>query len=160
MITQKRLQELLTYNPETGIFTWNIPKKCVKAGDIAGTQSDRYTKIGIDYKVYSNHRLAWLYVYGYMPNVIDHINGNKKDNRLCNLREASSKQNSQNSKKPSNNTSGIKGISFDKYHNKWRAELYANGKRVFIKYFNAFDDAITAIKEARIIHHGDFAREA
>lgn len=154
-----RLKELLTYNPETGIFTWNLYKRCVKKGDIAGSLSGKYIKIGLDSKSYNAHRLAWLYVYGELPKYIDHINGNPADNRICNLRAATANENSKNSKKPSSNTSGIKGVNFDKHHNQWRAELYSSGKRVFLKYFKALDDAAEAIKEARKIYHGEFARD-
>ena len=158
-MNQETLKQLLTYNLETGSFTWNLYKRCVKKGSVAGSTAGSYLKIGINYKSYLAHRLAWLYVHGYIPDCIDHINGNKLDNRIKNLREATNEQNSKNSKKSSRNTSGVKGVSFDKQHNRWRAELFSNGKRVFFKYFKTLEDAAISIKEIRKLHHGEFARD-
>jgi hypothetical protein len=157
-MNQQRLKEVLLYNKDTGIFIWNMYKKCVAKGNVAGTIYNRYITIGIDYKSYSAHRLAWLYVYGSIPKTIDHINGNKLDNRIENLRECNFSENSKNVKITKRNTSGIKGVNFDKYHNKWRAELHSKGKRVFLKYFLNINDAELAINKARKQHHGEFAR--
>jgi len=99
MITQDKLKEILDYNQHTGLFTWKKIKKYSNrsVGDIAGSLSLGYVVIGIDKKIYKAHRLAWLYVYGEFPKEqLDHINGNKEDNRICNLREANQSQNNFN----------------------------------------------------------------
>ena len=158
-MTQDKLKELLDYNPKTGLFTWKVYKKCVTKGSVAGSiKNTGYLSIGINYKTYTAHRLAWLYVYGSTPKNIDHINGNKLDNRLENLRECSISENAKNMKITKRNTSGVKGVNFDKYHKKWRAELFSNGKRVFINYFLNLNEAKLAIDTARNEHHQNFAR--
>jgi hypothetical protein len=159
-MTQDKLKELLDYNSKTGLFTWKVYKKCVTKGSLAGSiKNTGYLSIGIDYKIYSAHRLAWLYSYGVMPKSIDHINGNKLDNRLENLRECNLSENSKNVKITKRNTSGVKGVNFDKYHKKWRAELYSNGKRVYLKYFSNINEAEFDINSARKTFHKEFARE-
>ena len=107
LITQEKLRELLYYNPETGIFRWkNTPSRKVHANDIAGTiRPDDYVQIGIGKRYYLAHRIAWLYVHGYLPeNDVDHINRNPSDNRIVNLREVSQQCNSRNTDNRKNNT--------------------------------------------------------
>ena len=116
MLTLQRLKERLSYNPDTGIFVWNATKKQ------AGTKNSRYIQIAVDKKIYYAHRLAWFYVFGCFPELsIDHINNDKKDNRLANLRLVTVSQNNQNRGKQSNNTSGYKGVSWAKKSQKWEA---------------------------------------
>jgi hypothetical protein len=113
MITQKQLKELLSYDSNTGVFTW-IKKTSNRApvGNVAGyLNHDGYVYIKINNKIYSAHRLAWLFTNkAYPENMIDHINGNRSDNRICNLREATRVENAYNQKKQKNNTSGVKGV--------------------------------------------------
>lgn len=146
MITQEKLSQNLDYNPETGIFRWKISIGAVKKGDIAGYKRlDGYCAIKIERKTYKAHRLAWLYVYGYFPeNEIDHINRIKNDNRICNLREVSHQCNMRNSKKPKNNTSGVKGISWYKKIQKWEARIKINRKTKHLGKYKDFDDAVCA----------------
>ena len=89
-LTQEYLKSILDYDLDTGIFTWKINKaKRTKIGDIAGWSYNGYREIEINDKKYKAHRLAWLYVYGEMPNkLIDHIDGNRSNNKISNLREA------------------------------------------------------------------------
>ena len=160
MITQSELKELLDYNSETGVFTWlKSTTKSVKVGSVAGGKNNRgYMRIGINKKRYLSHRLVWLYVYGYFPKYdIDHINNNPSDNRLCNLREATTPQNQHNVKMMKTNTSGIKGVCFDKNRNKWMAQLQVNNKRIRLGRFDNLDDAKLAIENARIKYHGKYA---
>ena len=104
MVTQERLKEVLDYNPKTGIFTKN--------GKIAGTtNSNGYIVIGIDIHRIMAHRLAWLYIYGEEPNVIDHINRIRNDNSITNLRNVDCAINSKNMKQNKNNKTGIVGVS-------------------------------------------------
>lgn len=160
MITQSELKQILDYNPDTGIFTWKINKGGkAKCGTIANSiDSKGYIRIQINNKRNSAHRLAWLYIYGSFPNnMIDHINGNKIDNRIYNLREATVNENQYNRKVPINNTSGIKGVYFDKSRNKWVAELKCNSKKIHIGRFNDIELAQIAINEARNKYHKEFA---
>jgi len=158
MITQEELKELLNYNPETGIFTYKKKRAKCTPGKIAGTYHvNGYTHIQLNRKIYKAHRLAWLYVYGHFPQFIDHINCDRGDNRLCNLREVNIYQNNHNSKINKNNTSGIKGITWNKKAQKWCAQICANGKSIYLGLFNDIDLAELVVQEARIKYHGKYA---
>ena len=156
MITQERLKEVLHYDPETGIFirilrTGN--NNGCKVGKPVGTDCHGYLSIGIDFRRHSLHRLAWLYMNGSYPiDKIDHINGNKSDNRFCNLREASSYVNMQNIRHPKmGNKSGFLGVH--KVRDKWRTSITANGKRINIGYYETPELAYAAYLESKRIHH-------
>jgi len=118
-MTQDELKQHLHYNPATGVFTWrNNPKRNAQwnvmwAGKIAGTVTERgYSRIRLLDKGYRAHRLAFLYVYGYMPKEIDHIDGDKLNNRIKNLRSVSHSENMRNAKKYPSNTSGVTGVTY------------------------------------------------
>jgi hypothetical protein len=146
-LTQKRLKELLHYNPETGIFIWKINRQGnkVKGNEAGWIDKDGYKIIRIDYKNYRTHRLAWFYKKGYFPeNEIDHINRIKTDNRWKNLREISRQCNSRNSGNYITNTSGIKGVYWDTNHDKWIAQLWLNNKLKRLGGYKNFDNAVCA----------------
>ena len=155
-LSYDRLREILDYDPNTGIFTWKIRmSKCVCIGDIAGCIEKRigYTTIGVDKSVYRAHRLAWFYMTGKWPiKFIDHINGQKSDNRFANLREVFEDGNSQNVRKPNKrNKSGFMG--FIKFQNKWRASVTINGKTRRIGDYNTPEEAHEAyLKAKRELH--------
>lgn len=160
-LTAERLRELLHYDPETGIFRWKVARgRKAPAGSVAGSlESKGYNQIKIDGRTYMAHRLSWLYFMERWPtDQIDHINGEKADNRFANLREATGAENSHNRRIPRHNTSGVKGVSFDKRYGKWRAELQWDGKSHYLGMFNAIEDAAAAVEAARRLHHGAFAR--
>jgi hypothetical protein len=158
MITKEYLQSVINYDSQTGIFTWKIKKGRKLIGSKAGKDCHGYSSICIDYKSYFAHRLAWLYVYGYMPKLIDHINLNKSDNRIINLREATVSQNSCNSKIRVDNVSGIKGVSWDKLYNKWYAKCTFNKTQYNLGKYNNIEDAINVVNAFRHQHHQEFAR--
>lgn len=158
-LTKENLISILDYEPSTGLFRWNKEscKRLVK-GAAAGTLDNGYIMIGIDRKQYRAHRLAWLYVYGYMPvEQIDHVNGIKTDNRIENLRLATHGQNCANRKKQSNNTSGYKGVCFIKSIGKWRARIGYNNKKIDIGFFDNPKDAAIAYSKKSIELHKEFA---
>ena len=96
ILSQEKLKEVLSYDTDTGNFLWLYDSGKAKKGEIAGhkNKSMGYILIGISNQKYLAHRLVWLYTYGKLPaNTIDHINRNKHDNRLCNLREATHSEN-------------------------------------------------------------------
>ena len=159
MITQEYLKSILDYNCDTGIFTWKVNKsKRSKAGSIAGWHDNGYTRIEIDGKAYKAHRLAWLYVYGELPEVlIDHVNSNRSDNRLCNLRQATYQENSENYKTPKTNTSGVKNVSWYKQLNKWVVSMSIKGKKKTIGYFDDLEFAELVAIEARDKYRMEFA---
>lgn len=98
ILSAKRLREILDYNPETGIFTWKVMlAHRRKPGDVAGSLTHGYIEIGIENHSYRAHHLAWLYIHGELPQgMIDHIDGNRVNNAIANLRIATNQQNSQN----------------------------------------------------------------
>jgi hypothetical protein len=158
LLTQKRLKELFEYNHLSGVFTWIIrPARCVKIGDIAGTDNGKgYLRVKIDGKNYRLHRLAWLYFYGELPvGDIDHINGNKKDNRIENLRDVSKSENMQNQKKAhlNNKTTGLLGVCKHKITNKYVASIRHNKRLIHIGSYDSPEEAHRAyINKKREIH--------
>lgn len=161
-LTQKRLQEALDYNPETGVFTWRIARRTpygyrALPGDVAGNKPGGYIKIGIFGKTHPAHHLAWLFVYGCFPNGrIDHKNRNTSDNRIGNLRIASVSQNAVNAK--SRVPGQLKGVSFNKNAKKWVASVCKNYKRTYLGLFDTEREAHEAHMRASRQLHGEFAR--
>jgi hypothetical protein len=148
-LTQQRLKEVLNYDAESGVFTWKIGRPKAAMGEIAGGFSDRgYLTICIDGVKHRAHRLAWLYVHGIYPDQIDHENHVRHDNRMINLKASNSYENSRNKSKPSDNTSGVVGVSLSHRINqknvKW--EVRVCGK--FLGYFDNFFDAVCKRKSA------------
>ena len=155
-MTQDELKQMLDYSPDTGEFTWLVSSaKRIKIGDIAGSpQSRGYRQIKINGKNYQLHRLVWLYVHGSFPtHCIDHINGVKHDNRLSNLREATSAENMQNVKRYKSNSSGFIGVVRYEQRNKWTAQIQKNGKRIFLGYFDTPEEAHDAYLKAKVELH-------
>lgn len=156
-LTQQRLKELLSYDPETGLFinlTQRRPQ--AKIGSVAGCKNNNgYIRIMIDGKLYQSHRIAWLYVYGELPeNDLDHINEIKDDNRICNLRLDTNQENPHNISRPQvNNTSGFRGVSWHKWNKKWVARIKLNGKTQHLGFFDTAKEAHEAyLKAKREIH--------
>lgn len=157
-LTAEYLRSILNYDPATGVFTWKVrTANNVKAGDIAGSlDGDGYLLIGVQSRVHSAHRLAWLYVYGTWPeDQIDHINRIRTDNRISNLREVSHKQNSQNASKRSDNTSGHPGVCWLKQSSKWRARIMHSYKMIHLGCFTTLEEAIAARKAAEKLYWAD-----
>lgn len=130
LLTQARLKEVLRYDIEDGSFRWIKSAGAVKAGNIAGSVTDRgYLSIGVDMRQYRAHRLAWLYMTGSFPvDQTDHINRNRLDNRWVNLREATSAENKRNRALQANNTSGSNGVVWNARNRKWVAQIKLNGE--------------------------------
>ena len=146
-LTQERLKELLHYNSETGVLVWKVDRNGTKGiKSIAGNlKPDGYIQVMVDGKNYKVHRLIWLYIYGYFPeHGVDHINRNPGDNRIENLREASNQCNLRNTGNFITNTSGVKGVCWDKQHQKWHVYIRINGKLKNLDYHKNFDDAVCA----------------
>ena len=155
-ITQERLKELLSYDPDTGLFFWRkIKGGWGKPGKPAGgTNGEGYRQIGIDRRYYFAHRLAWLYVHGVFPsNCIDHINGDRADNRIANLRAVTVHENNFNVK-VIRAASGFKGVYLDKRtKKKWRAVIKVNGHTTTLGRFDEPEDAHEAYLSAKRILH-------
>lgn len=159
MINELELKNQLKYNHETGIFKWIVSNSNrVKVGQEAGYLGpDGYKYIRINNILFRAHRLAWLYVNGSMPSIfIDHINGNRSDNRISNLRLATHSQNLLNTNKKSHNTSGYKGVSF--YKGKWVAECRSNHVRKYLGRFETAEEASIAYINYAKENHKEFYR--
>ena len=157
-LTAEYLRSILSYDPETGIFTWKVStSRRVKVGDAAGCQDGGgYLSIKVQSRPHGAHRLAWLYTYGEWPeDQLDHINRDRSDNRIANLRDVSHKQNMQNAGKPSNNTSGHPGVYWHKRDFKWVAQIRHNYKQIFLGCFTTIEDAVSARKAAEKIYWAD-----
>lgn len=151
----------LSYDPLTGEFRWKMTRKNGRqSGAIAGClHHSGYMFISIARIKFSSQRLAWLFHTGEWPKQhIDHINMNKSDNRICNLREATHSQNAFNNPKPPCNTSGFKGVSWSTRSNKYRAQITAYGKRHYLGLFDDASLAHEAYKAASARLHGEFSR--
>lgn len=150
MLTQAYLQTILSYDPDTGIFTWLKSIRYGYAGRKAGCIKRKgYVGIIIGGKSYLAHRLAWLYSFGEWPsNQIDHINGDKADNRISNLREANASENAQNQFSPkSHNPTKTLGVRFNQ--NGYEASIKINSKNVYLGRFSTPEEAHKAYVAAK-----------
>ncbi len=156
-ITQKRLRELLRYDPETGEFTWRVWRpNGVKPGDPAGNvDTQGYRVICAGDRTHKAHRLAWLWMTGEWPtDTIDHINGVKSDNRWLNLRSASRSLNKQNMRQArSDSATGLIGAF--PWRGKFKSAINAGGRRIHLGYFATAAEAHAAYVTAkRRLHEG------
>lgn len=164
ILTADRLREVIHYDPETGIFTRKVrlaqrhqvgdrADMVVTSGGLAG-----YFRVSLFSKRYLAHRLAWLYVHGKWPeHDIDHINGNKSDNRMENLRDVPNAINRQNMRRARSDSSTSKylGVHYHQAGKKWRARIQLNGKSIHVGMFDTEEEAHAAYIEAkRLIHDG------
>lgn len=159
----ERLQELFHYDPETGLLTraCQRPKSAAKTGDVVGTtNSDGHLICRVDVQICYVHRIVWKMHYRVEPpERLDHKNKMPADNRISNLRPATSQQNGYNRKIAKSNTSGVTGVKFSKKRpaNKWKAYIKVNGRSVHLGYFTHKDDAIAARLNAEQIYCHEFA---
>ena len=161
LLTQEKLKSLLTYVPETGQFFWNESGKGREESLIAGTLlATGYTHIMIEGERYVAHRLAWLYMTGFFPKEeLDHIDRNKSNDAWVNLREATRSQNAMNQRTRTDNTSGHKGICWDKQKNKWKVQISTKGVSRIQKHFVDFDEAVAFYESTASVLFGQFKPE-
>lgn len=147
-----RAKELYEYNEESGELIRLTSSGGVTEGSVAGRlASNGYIHIGIDGKEYLAHRLAWLFMNGELPLCeIDHINRDRSDNRISNLRECTSSENNHNRAMFTNNSSGCTGVSFTS--NRWRASITIDGTRINLGRFEKYSDAVDARKNAEVFY--------
>ena len=156
VVTAAEAKALLDYDPETGHLTWRVkPSRRVHAGTRAGGHYCRgYEVVSIKRRRYQAHRLIWLVVHGRWPrDVIDHVNADRADNRLSNLRECSHAENMQNIPKQPGKTSSFLGVSFNSRSDCWEARICTNGKRRSLGLFADEASAYAAYCEAKKVEH-------
>ena len=150
-LNQELVKDLFDYDSSTGIFYHAKNKGKAKKGEVAGGYH-KHTKaiyLRINGKKELAHRIAWLYEYGLLPqNQLDHINHDRSDNRITNLREVTHSENMKNKSKYKNNQYGVTGISKDKRCGKFRAYININGKPKGVGYYDEFNDAVVARNQA------------
>jgi len=159
-ISHGKLLELMSYDAETGDFTRRAYVGRGSNGEESKVtthgKSRAYLGVTVAGRYYRAHRLAFFYVHGRWPGIIDHINGDKKDNRMANLRECDHFINMQNLHlPPSTNTSGLLGVSFCKKAQLWKAQIQIENKKYVIGFYESKDIAhacYLAVK--RIFHKG------
>ena len=159
-LTVARLREVLSYDAKSGLFEWNFYRggRAGRNGKPGHLNDQGYVIISIDRRRYRAHRLAWLYTHGAWPDEdIDHINRDRTDNRLANLRPVTRSQNLQNMSLRSDNASGFKGVYLDKHGMKWCAEIKAGGRRIKLGRFGTARSAADAYDRAAAEHFGAFA---
>jgi hypothetical protein len=178
VLTPAELRKLVSYDAETGVFRWRpraelwfesrrsfkvwnksyAGEQCFHTPDTSG-----YATAVILGRLVSGHRIAWAIHYGEWPaDQIDHINGDKLDNRIRNLRVVTALENSRNSKRPVNNTSGVVGVRYSKRLDRWLAAIGSGPTRQHLGCFTSFEDAVNVRKEAerKLGYHPNHGRAA
>ena len=151
-LSQEKVRELLQYESDTGRFFWR------NDGSEAGTYTLGYRAIRINGRRYFAHRLAWLYVCGRWPrDQIDHIDRDKSNNRIANLREATASQNRFNRWVSYKNRSGIRGVRFEPKRKRWRADIRKNGRTLFLGRYETPSEAMAVYARAAQENSGEFA---
>lgn len=151
----------LRYDPETGLLHWRESRGRMAKGMVAGTAKARgYVQVRINGEFFYAHRLAWVIQTGQpIPDgvEIDHRDGDPSNNRWANLRLATSQQNKQNTRRPTTNTSGSKGVTYRQSRQKWQAQISVDNRCVFLGNFDSFAEAVAARQAAERRYFGEFA---
>jgi len=160
MITKEYLHTLFNY--DNGKLLWKVARSnFVSIGDEAGTKHPQgYKQIHIDGKRYLRHRLVYMMFHGVIPSQVDHIDGNKTNDCVENLRPADWQTNACNSKIPKNNRSGFKNVHWHKQLGKWRVKLNVKGKSKTIGFYEDIELADLVACMAREKYHGAFAKHS
>ena len=169
------LRKLLRYEPETGKLYWRVRTKEVCDDDrsrktfnsqfsgreaMSNVTHHGYARGTLFSKSHTAHRVAWAIYYGeWPPEQIDHINGNRLDNRIANLRSVNDSENRKNMAIRSDNTTGVLGVHWYKSKNLWHAQIQVNEKKVHLGYFERLEDAAKARRDAEAqygfhVNHG------
>jgi len=144
-ITQDKLKEVFSYDPETGEIVYKVDTLRNSVGDIATYHhTGGYENICINTENLLAHRIIFLYMEGYLPDFVDHINHNRKDNRWVNLRAASRLENNVNTSLSKNSATSVNGVSIHKPTNKFRAYINKNYKQIHLGLFDTLEEAIAA----------------
>lgn len=156
------LKRLFAYDPETGALTWRVQRGKARVGKQAGNLTDDgYLRLGLEGSYYFIHRIIWKMVTGQEPpELIDHEDTNKSNNKWTNLRPATEAENNRNRGMDKRNVSGVKGVTWNSFYRQWQAVVVVDKKHVDFGRFNSIEEAAQAIKGQRELLHGAFARAA
>jgi len=153
-IGRAELMQALSYDIETGVFRWRVPSRRVSVGDVAGCVDNGYVRIKVKQRAYRAHRIAWLFVHGEWPSDdIDHINGDRSDNRIANLRDVPRAINCQNLRRArrDNKSSGLLGVTRDR--GMWLAQISVGGRNRLVGRFSDANQAHAAYVAAKRQQH-------
>ena len=159
MITQQLVKELFEYHDGKLIRKKSIQSRS-RQGMVAGGKAGNSYSVSINCKLYKLHRVIWLWHFGFLPNEIDHIDGNPCNNKIENLRPASRNENMRNTKMPITNKSGFKGVSWSKAAKKGIANSTVNNKKIYLGLFDCKIKAYESYCDASKKLHGQFSRIA
>ena len=151
-MTTELIQELKStfdYHSDGYLIRRSTGKPCGQRAN----NGNGYVRVRVGKRLLLVHRVIYALAHGVMPMEVDHISGNRADNRIENLRDVSHLENLHNSKKRNTNTSGFAGVHWDARDQKWRAQICVDGRQIHLGYFNDYDDAVQARKLAKIKHH-------
>lgn len=157
------ISELLSYCPETGLLRWKVARGRCAAGSVAGYDTGRgYIGVRVNKRCTYAHRVAFLLMTGREPEFVDHISGDRSDNRWANLREVDRSGNGMNMRTPASNKSGVIGVFWNKGVGKWTAKIKKNQASTSLGHFDDFNDAVAARKQAEKdlgfhVNHGRIA---
>lgn len=140
------IKEYFKYDKDNGKLFRIKSKWGSKIGEVTTTNGSGYVVVKHNQVLYYGHHIAWYFEYGEIPKFIDHINGNRSDNRICNLRLSSYKDNSKNLKIDKRNISGARGVTWNKQYKKWKVMLGSK----YIGWFSDIEEAISARRKAEI----------
>lgn len=162
LLSREYVLTRLSYDPISGVFTWISSPRSGWVGKRAGSVKNKgYRVVAVDDVRVLEHRLAWLLMTGEWPSgEIDHRNGVRHDNRWRNLRASTKSQNQANARRRTDNTSGVKGVTWNKTRKKWVAQIQIRGRRLSLGGFTTLEAAAEAYKKAAKEHHKEFARTA
>lgn len=144
------MKDELSYNPSTGVFHWRTSGKGRQSDLRAGCNAPGgYATIKLKGKLYYAHVLAWVYVHGAVPaGEVDHINHDKHDNRIVNLRDVSASDNCRNRRLHKNNVSGFTGVHFNAREQLWKAQIKIGERNIHLGYFCSAEEAAVARRAA------------
>ncbi len=151
-MTPEEMRKVVTYGPETGLLTWRRRQEASASWNskLAGkpafaNPSDGYLVGRFGGKNYKSHRVAWAVFHGHWPKgQIDHINGDRSDNRIANLRHVTNAENAKNQKKRSTNRTGEPCVNWFARDSKWWVKITVDGRQKHIGYFDTFEAAVSA----------------
>ena len=156
-LTQEYLKACVRYDAETGVFTANLPAGKRQEGDTLGSvASHGYLTVVVAGRSYLAHRLAWFYVHGRWPSLVDHIDRDRHNNRISNLRECTYTENAWNVTPMQGTVSGVEGVNWFASRKKWVAKISSAGVHRTLGYFDTIEDAAAARARAVEAERGAF----